>query len=237
MSVVKNRIKINGRFYHIVGIRNGKYVVTSIDEKKSQRAEYTYVYDPRSNELRPIGLVANPGEMLGDEELDKAIDMFEEFHGKEGKEIIEAEIEEHITDTFVMLGELVEIGVIPVRSEEEWTIEFGEGECYLLTNAEGKQLYIQSNVDLVDTVAEILDSDVFQSLKKERVVVGEFARVVYFTDKHHLEGGDEQKEGVEYEHEFGEKGGEVPLLVYNVSNDTLEIVGGSYEVRDVGIYN
>lgn len=43
--------------------------------------------------------------------------------------------------------------------------------------------------------------------------------------------------GTPYRHEFGEDGGEMPFLVYDELNKKLQIVGGTYEVRDVGIWN
>lgn len=43
--------------------------------------------------------------------------------------------------------------------------------------------------------------------------------------------------GVAYNHEFGEQGGNWPTLVYDLNNKKLMLAGGTYEVRDVGIYD
>ena len=43
--------------------------------------------------------------------------------------------------------------------------------------------------------------------------------------------------GTPYRHEFGEDGGEFPFLVYDELNKRLSLAGGTYEVRDVGIWN
>lgn len=40
-----------------------------------------------------------------------------------------------------------------------------------------------------------------------------------------------------YQHEFGEDGGEWPIIAYDSLNEHLILIGGTYEVRDVGIYN
>ena len=53
-----------------------------------------------------------------------------------------------------------------------------------------------------------------------------------------LEGsGDEIQIGTPYRHEFGEDGGEMPFLIYDELNKKLSIVGGTYIVKDVGIWN
>jgi len=58
--------------------------------------------------------------------------------------------------------------------------------------------------------------------------LGELESVVYSTDKN----GDGFSN---YEHEFGEEGGEKPLLAVDPENKKLHVVGGDYTVEDRGI--
>lgn len=55
--------------------------------------------------------------------------------------------------------------------------------------------------------------------------------------KENEELGNEVVIGTPYRHEFGEDGGEMPFLVYDELNKKLQIVGGTYVVKDVGIWN
>ena len=70
---------------------------------------------------------------------------------------------------------------------------------------------------------------------KYLVYVGMVWAVSYFADKHHLSGPKSQKNGIEYRHEFGEEGGELPHLIYDARNAHLILAGGSYVIEPEGI--
>jgi hypothetical protein len=72
---------------------------------------------------------------------------------------------------------------------------------------------------------------------KRYVQIGEVFSISYFADKHHLTGPKSQAYGTEYIHEFGEDGGDRPILVYDARDKKMKLVGGSYKVEEEGIKN
>ena len=63
---------------------------------------------------------------------------------------------------------------------------------------------------------------------RELVELGKLEAVTYSTKK-----GDEGF--AHYEHEFGEEGGQKPVLALDPETNRLHIVGGGYRVEDRGI--
>lgn len=151
----------------------------------------------------------------------------EKWHGRPAEEIFEV-VEKEVYDTnLAVLGELVEMTLLD---------EDGYGQI----------LKFDKSVLLVGTVdennMEFVGGD--QSLpleklgvetKKHKVNLGQVFSIVYWTDKHHLQG--EPKKAIEREHEFNEesKDGNYPELVYDTRNEHMELVGGSYVVTPEGI--
>lgn len=165
---------------------------------------------------------------LGLETLDVSR-MSERFHGRPSRDEIDIDETDIYDKSMAMLGDLVELNVIdPKKPNTEFTISFKRDRPCLCCNAEGSQL-------------EIIGGD--QSLpfpnntNKYLVTLGEIRTISYYTDKHHLEGPKNQKDGVEYEHEFGEEGGDRPTAVYNTRSQKILIVGGDYTIEDEGIAN
>lgn len=154
--------------------------------------------------------------------------MSEKFHGRKALEEFDIDETEEYDKNLAVLGDLVELNVIdPDKPNTEFTISFKKDRPFLCCNAEGSQL-------------EIVGGD--QSLPfpdngKYLIELGPIRTISYFTDKHHLEGPKNQRDGVEYEHEFGEEGGKLPCAVYNTRSQKILIVGGDYTIEEEGIAN
>ena len=170
--------------------------------------------------------------------IDDAASLSTQFHGRPATEILE------VTDTFqsrtnlTMLGCLVELellcdnrSVIPLDFKTSKEKEM----VYLASDPAGNQLYIVGgNQSLPLDEIETVDPS---ELEKDFVTVGVVHSCSYYTDKHHLAGPASQKDGEVYWHVFAEDGGEKPVLVFDKLNKQLQLVGGSYKVKDVGIVN
>src|SRR6185369_2997611 len=175
-----------------------------------------------------------------DENFDAATKVSEGFHGRKSlyvEDIIE--IERYRTK-LAHLGDLVELEildisgrhVIPISfavhdSEEHVSVASTPDRNQLIFSGGNQGIELESFPDLTDN-----------EKCKDYVRIGEVFSISYFTDKHHLEGPKYQKDGTEYIHQFGEEDGGVrPELMYDTLNQRMILVGGSYEVRDEGIYN
>jgi len=170
--------------------------------------------------------------------LESSKKLFESFHGREPDGEDDVVSFEKIPDHLTQLGELREMTVIVPDGSEEVTISFPENPCTVLASAPGGTQYVLIGGDQSIDVSEF---DIEETAEEQewarKLVLGQVARLTYFTDKHHLEGPKYQKDGCLYEHELGEEGGELPTLVYDPNNESLEIVGGSYVTRAEGIRN
>lgn len=100
----------------------------------------------------------------------------------------------------------------------------------------GNQYYLNSKHGIGASCLGGFDFDSGE-VKKDFIVIGYVEAVTYWTDKHHLEGPDYQKDGCPYRHPLGEEGGTLPLLVYDALNQSLMWVGGSYTTIPEGIKN
>ena len=174
----------------------------------------------------------------------------EGFHGRESRGKIEIAQRQKYYSKLAILGELEELGilcadgikVLPIRfkankaigiSTEDnpdtiWVcaankqqIQFVDGDQVLTFNA-----HVCRELELDD-----------EELEKQYVNVGPVYSIVYFADKHHLEGPKYQEEGTSYQHKFGEEGGRLPSLFYDTLNEQILLVGGSYTITDEGIKN
>lgn len=188
------------------------------------------------------GRQKNKGE--GISEYEKALAVAEGFHGRPARDIEDViEIERYRTK-LAKLGDLVELEVlcksgkhvIPITFASEENDGIEEDFVSASSTPDRNQILFVGGNQIVDL--EAFDELNNNELAKDYVFLGECFSISYFTDKHHLEGPEYQKDGTPYIHKFGEEeGGERPFLVYDKLNEHLLLVGGSYEVRDEGIWN
>lgn len=143
----------------------------------------------------------------------------QEFHGREP---LQEFVAEAVTDKkeLTVLGQLLELLVATGEGDDGLLLEFRDSFVLLAAEPDTKRLVIAGDTHEAATLADELG------------VIGELVSVTYYTDKHHL--GD-QGGIAEYVHEFGEKGGELPILMFDYDSQQLIIVGGSYTITEAGI--
>lgn len=154
--------------------------------------------------------------------------LFEEFHGRESQEELLVGEEEKYRDDLAVLGELRELVVVDKPTSKTGVpVQFdGDDNVMLASTPSGNQyLFVGGNQEL-----DLREFGV--NGKKDKVSLGWVYSITYYTDKQHLSG---PKEAWEYEHKFGEEGGELPMLVYDRMNERMELVGGSYKTTGRGI--
>lgn len=194
---------------------------------------------------KAVGLKPKKGSLTEDD----ARDLAESFHGRESKGKIEIAEKDNYHKTLAILGELEELTiycgdsdskVMPIRfSNTMGESRFEDPDCVLVCAATTSQIeFIEGDqyLEFDEKVCRTLEIDEVD-LEKDFVRIGYVATIVYFTDKHHLEGPSYQKKGTSYEHRFGEDGGYSPELWYDTLNDKLLLLGGSYTITPEGIKN
>lgn len=162
----------------------------------------------------------NPGD------LDAAARMSEEFHGRPAHRVTEYEEPADSPRTLAELGTLRELHVDTVN-EERIVLSFPRG-VKLAANPERQQLYFVGGDQAVD-LAEIGMED---EADKDHAFLGEVTGIVYYTKK-----GFHNFAPTDYDHRFGEEGGRLPKLSYDVINERLYLSGGSYHIQPEGITN
>ena len=181
-----------------------------------------------------------------------AQELAEGFHGREVRdnyEIVEVDkYPSNLAEMGVLLDLCVVVSdsddeVLPIKFSEQDYPELGNKDNVMVCATPDRQQIVfkggDQEIDYVEALKALgWHKDTIREQEgKYKIVLGEVYSIGYFTDKHHLTGPKEQKRGPPYEHKFGEQGGERPLLVYDTVNGRVELVGGSYEIRDEGIYN
>ena len=208
------------------------------DRRMQLRNEIEARYGPGAPSRLPKGFGPISGRNPGN--LAKATSLSEQFHGRPSKETIDITESDTQRTDYALLGELKELeivdgpkSVIPISFKAT-----GKDCVYLAASPSGEQLYLISG----DQFLDLSDFDYLTDTerKKDKIELGLLHSVTYHTDKHHLEGPATQRTGEDYFHVFaspveGAGDGEKPLMIYDRLNERLEIAGGSYCVKDVGI--
>mgnify|MGYP001145670713 CR=1 FL=1 len=154
------------------------------------------------------------------DELKQAAQLSEAFHGRPARIVRELEDTLNVRDVYTDLGALIELDVELPDGERATISATG---ARLLASPDGTQLYIEGG-------DQSLDARALHLPEKDLAVVGTLHSVTYRTRK-----GFDGFELVDYQHEFGEDGGERPLLLYDALNQRLLIAGGSYQIKPEGI--
>jgi hypothetical protein len=172
-------------------------------------------------------------------EQEQAVQLYERFHGKEPKEIIEAQRSAAMRLDYTALGDLVAIGLeIPGGWKESdvtghWDeldhIGFQENGVKLASSPNGKQLYcIGGQQKLGADEVEALGGDP----SKDLADLGEARFVVYFARKR-----VGKYQPIEYVHILGGPNELVPRVCYDKLREEIFFVGGEYTVEPEGITN
>lgn len=180
---------------------------------------------------------ANPGE---------AAEISEGFHGRPPSETIDVEEEEQYAEELGVLGCLVELHITRDNGETSVKLrfpiptdpKFEDGdEVYLAAPNKHQMEFVGGDQEIanIDEIAKHTD--------KQLVKLGCLDKIVYLTDKYHLDDSDGKE--AEYVHELGKKKmfgfskkrtGR-PEVIYDTVNQQLKLVGGTYSITDEGIIN
>lgn len=156
-----------------------------------------------------------------------ATEMFRTFHGREPRRITEVETEELYPVDVADCGRLLQLDVLDDDGERVTPLE-SKGNVRVWTTPEGGQLYFHGGDQALDLARLGLD----HVLPKDHVEIGPVHTIHYRTTKDFHD-----FEPMHYFHEFGEEGGELPVLNYDTRNKRLYLTGGTYQVKREGIVN
>lgn len=174
-----------------------------------------------------------------DGELADAELLYQEFHGRYPKEILNVQRSDASRKTYVACGPLLGIGAyapgVALPTPARWDeyeglcLDFRDGvtENYdlnkkgvmLAANTEGTQLYAIGGDQDLDAVLDDFDVDA----SKDLVALCEAAFIVYFDEKPHT-----RFQGVEYMHKFDQPR---PVIGYDRLKKEIFFVGGRYELK------
>ena len=166
------------------------------------------------------------------------------FHGRKVGERFEIEEEELYSDSFAVLGCLVELNItrdggksaIPIRGfKTPLDPKYKKGDEVYVAAPD------RNNIEFVGGDQKIVNADKLAHVSNKNLIcLGQVESIVYLADKHHLVDSNGTEE--EYEHDFGRKryfifGKRIgrPDLMYDCLNEQLKLVGGTYTVTDEGI--
>lgn len=162
------------------------------------------------------------------DETKQAVKLFQSFHGKDPKDIVEKHVSAAIRKDYAALGELIAIGLdVPNQHGQSlvnnWQKEnhFGfEGDGVMLASSpNGKQMYlVGGNQNLSQCLKRVEHDD-----EKDFIDLGDIGFVVYLARKVHG-----NFEPIEYVHELGEKTGVLPRGMYDKLKRQIFFVGGEY---------
>lgn len=160
------------------------------------------------------------------DEAAQARALTEEFHGRPARRTQEVE---ETYDTPTQLADLGRLVQLLVWLDEDHPVELRfSGNVRVACTGDGGSLYFVGGDQRLN-LERLGRADY---LPKDRVTIGAVEKIVYHTSK-----AFHDFEPVEYEHEFGEEGGELPILGYDTRNKRLYLDGGSYRVLAAGIVN
>jgi hypothetical protein len=153
-----------------------------------------------------------------------AAELSEQFHGRPVDRVTE------VSETMLERAELAELGrLLELRvvtfAGDAYVLSFQRTHMRLCATPDGSQLYLVGGDQDVD-----LDSLGIDDMGKDDLPLGVLTAIVYHTTK-----GFHDFEPTDYIHDFGEEGGEPPLLSFDRLNRALRISGGSYRVEPAGI--
>ena len=144
------------------------------------------------------------------------------FHGKAPDKFVSYKIAQHQHAFLVGLGRLVSLDVRCARGVERI---FPRG-VRVACSEDGGQIYFVGGDQSLDPKWFGVDT----SIPKDHVDLGELVRIEYHTTKDFHD-----FEPIDYYHAMGEKGGQPPILHYDVRSKLLYLTGGTYRVERRGI--
>jgi hypothetical protein len=157
-------------------------------------------------------------------EMEEAIALYEQFHGRPPNNINEYELTEEYRSELAELGQLIELR-FTLAGDDKATPLTKFGKCQVACTEDGRNLYFIGGNTTVDTQALGIEP-------RDYVELGVCSYISYHTVK-----GFHDFEPMIYFHAFGEENGKQPMLLYDGLNECLFIAGGDYKVEPAGIVN
>lgn len=161
------------------------------------------------------------------EETGRAVRLFQTFHGKDPKEILEKQRSAAMRSDYTALGDLEYI-VVKAPDGKTEKIDFEGDGVKLASAANGAQLYlIGGNQNLNGCLAKFT-----ADTTKDVYDLGEALEVQYLARK-----AVGNFEPVSWFHKFGEESGARPRLGYDRLRKEVFFAGGEYRIEAPGIIN
>lgn len=183
---------------------------------------------------------ANPfsGDIVsGGEPAGIAAEIYQGFHADEADKTVRQPEPHMPSGDYAQLGTLFELQIKPMPAAADSTVKTfiptGRAVRVVVDNSRHRIYFAGGDQSLTES-----DLQTFGASTENICELGECRNIVYLARKYHTQ-VDEAARGkvVEWNHKFGEDGGERPRVFYNRRMKRLLLQGGSYEVRDEGIVN
>ena len=155
----------------------------------------------------------------------KAKALYQKFHGKAPKEVLELQESAAIRGEYTALGDLVEL-VVKSPVGDSLRIGFEGEKVKLASSPNGGQLYFLGGNQALDGNLARFKTDA----TKDLVDLGEAQSIVYRAAKDFT-----GFKSSDWEHAFGEESGERPSAFYDKLKRRIFLVGGTYRVERPGI--
>jgi hypothetical protein len=160
-----------------------------------------------------------------DDELGAAERLYEEFHGREPREILELQESDETRGDFTALGELVELTIVAPNGDTV-QIQFKGDGVRVASSPDAAQLYlIGGNQDISGELRKFGADE-----SKDLVDLGEAKQIVYEAAKWQTDFTAQ-----EWKHDFGEKSGVRPRAFFDQLKKRIFFAGGTYKVKRPGI--
>jgi len=179
------------------------------------------VFDRNPAEYKFIFRNRNPD----DGELEAAAELFEEFHGREPREILEMQESAEQRREYTALGELIELTIVAPNGEHV-LVGFKNDGVRVASSPDGSQLYLLGGEQDISGSLELFGADE----SKDVIDLGEAKQIVYEAAKWQTN-FDPQ----EWKHDFGEESGVRPRAFYDQLKKRIFFAGGTYQVQRPGI--
>lgn len=196
--------------------RFGNLFMTGKTEKQARAA-----LKRRIKQAERAGTARNP-----DDELSEAERLYESFHGREPREILELTESAVSRGEYAALGDLVELTIV-TPEDQHVKVGFKNDGVRLASTAEGTQLVlIGGNQDISGTLGMFGSADT----SKDLLDLGEAKQIVYDAAKWQTDFTPQ-----EWKHDFGEESGIRPRVFFDQLNKRLMFASGTYRVERPGI--
>jgi hypothetical protein len=209
--------------YQVVAVRKGGSLGQTIDQKfptLKAAKEYAKSID-RDVFKKPVVTVSNPDDV----ELAQAESLYEEFHGREPREILAITESAEQREEYVALGDLVELTIVSPEGGHV-VLNFKNDGVKLASSPEGTQLYLIGGNQDISGELEKFGADA----SKDLVDLGDLKQLVYDAAKWQTDFTPQ-----EWKHDLGEESGIRPRAFFDQLKKRICFAGGSYRVERPGI--